>query len=396
MLTPKTELVPSRICPAFGGQPPTTVGEDKNGGPLGHLGFFNVCRTILRFHTSLLGAAGVTGINSAKLQIDTLYTGAAAAPAYADQLWIVEATGVHYPVIAADFVTLNPFVVSKGDVAYAYPPNASRNAYVINLNAGGLALLSLVNDISLALKTQKDVNMVSPNPPPPPAFKWSYLNLIPGGISTSSSTPPSIFTATRSGATQGTFNETLAEETLGGLFAGPTKLELDVNGIAHDMANLEVRFRIFDGTNTTYTAWKPGVPGGVVTDTGSLPDPALVYFISPELRYNQNDATIISIALPVPLNPWPVITATAGPGGTIAPIGATRVAPGSNLSFAITPSAGYQTSDVFVDGVSQLAIASYTFVNILADHSIDAEFIPVVSKGYPLSRLQTDIPTVPI
>jgi len=376
------------ICPGFGGEPPTGVGEDKNGGPLGHLGSFNVCRTILRFHTSLLAAAGVTGINSAKFQITAQYTGAAGVPAYSDELWIVEATGTHYPVITADFVTLNPFVASKGSIAYAFPPSPGHSTFVINLNAGGLALLSTVADISLALKTLKDINMVSPNPPPPPAFKWSYIILNAFGVMND------VFTATRSGVTTGLFSETLKESIPAG-WTGATKLELDVNGISHDMANIEVRFNIFDGTNTTYTAWKPAVVGVAVTDTAPLLDPALTYFVYPEIRYNQNNATLFSAALPIPVNPWPKITATAGTGGTISPIGTVYVQPGSDHSYAITPSAGYQISDVYVNGVSQLAIASYTFFNVLFDSTIDAQFIPVVSQAHPLSR--TDVnPTVPI
>src|SRR5258705_9054473 len=58
----------------------------------------------------------------------------------------------------------------------------------------------------------------------------------------------------------------------------------------------------------------------------------------------------------------------------IAPSGAVTVACGSDQSFTITPAACYHIADVLVDGVSVGAVASYTFTNVTADHTIDASF----------------------
>ncbi len=69
------------------------------------------------------------------------------------------------------------------------------------------------------------------------------------------------------------------------------------------------------------------------------------------------------------------ITATAGAGGSIAPPGTTNVNYGSNQSYTITPNAGFVIADVKVDGVSQGAINSFTFTNVIAPHTIDATFI---------------------
>jgi PKD repeat protein len=69
------------------------------------------------------------------------------------------------------------------------------------------------------------------------------------------------------------------------------------------------------------------------------------------------------------------ITATAGANGTITPSGAKVVNSGASQAFTITPAAGYQISDVLVDGVSQGAIASYTFTNVVANHTISASFV---------------------
>ena len=68
------------------------------------------------------------------------------------------------------------------------------------------------------------------------------------------------------------------------------------------------------------------------------------------------------------------ITPSAGPGGTITPNTPQTVAYGGSAAFTIAANAGYAIADVLVDGVSQGAIASYTFSNVTADHTISASF----------------------
>jgi hypothetical protein len=68
------------------------------------------------------------------------------------------------------------------------------------------------------------------------------------------------------------------------------------------------------------------------------------------------------------------ITATAGIGGTITPAGAVPVASGSNQAYLITPDPGYQISEVWIDGISVGVAGSYTFMNVLANHTIAAAF----------------------
>jgi predicted ester cyclase len=68
------------------------------------------------------------------------------------------------------------------------------------------------------------------------------------------------------------------------------------------------------------------------------------------------------------------ITATAGDNGSIAPVGETTVDYGSDQTFTITADEGYHVLDVLVDGISAGAIASYTFTNVTADHTIAASF----------------------
>lgn len=68
------------------------------------------------------------------------------------------------------------------------------------------------------------------------------------------------------------------------------------------------------------------------------------------------------------------ITASAGANGSISPNGAVTVADGGSQSFTITADNGYEIDDVKVDGTSQGAIATYTFSNVVADHTIEATF----------------------
>ncbi len=70
------------------------------------------------------------------------------------------------------------------------------------------------------------------------------------------------------------------------------------------------------------------------------------------------------------------ISASAGSGGSISPSGSVGVAQGASQTFTITPSTGYSVSSVVVDGSSVGAVASYTFSNVQATHTILASFTP--------------------
>ncbi len=68
------------------------------------------------------------------------------------------------------------------------------------------------------------------------------------------------------------------------------------------------------------------------------------------------------------------LTASAGSGGTISPSGTFFQTQGGSQTFTVTPSAGYTTASVLVDGTSVGAVSSYTFSNIAANHTISATF----------------------
>ena len=69
-----------------------------------------------------------------------------------------------------------------------------------------------------------------------------------------------------------------------------------------------------------------------------------------------------------------VITATADEHGKIEPAGTITVPKGESKTFTITPDSGYRIKDVLVDGVSVGAVSTYTFEDVVKNHTIHATF----------------------
>ncbi len=72
--------------------------------------------------------------------------------------------------------------------------------------------------------------------------------------------------------------------------------------------------------------------------------------------------------------PTHMITASFGPNGAIAPMGAVSVVAGSNQTFTITPASGYGVATLVVNGVAQPVANSHTFTNVSADQLIRVTF----------------------
>ncbi len=68
------------------------------------------------------------------------------------------------------------------------------------------------------------------------------------------------------------------------------------------------------------------------------------------------------------------IAASSGAGGYLSPAGLIPVAANSSHTFSATADEGYELDDLIVDGHSRGAMASYTFVQIDTDHTIEARF----------------------
>jgi hypothetical protein len=116
-------------------------------------------------------------------------------------------------------------------------------------------------------------------------------------------------------------------------------------------------------TNSTFTGWSGACSGTSATC---------------QMTMNGN----ASIGAAFALRSY-AVTASAGTGGTISPSGNVNVTYGSNQAYAITPNSGYAISSVTVDGAPVGAITSYTFTNVMANHTIAATFIP--SSNYTLT-----------
>jgi len=71
------------------------------------------------------------------------------------------------------------------------------------------------------------------------------------------------------------------------------------------------------------------------------------------------------------------ISTSTNQGGRIFPSGTVSVFENQNITFQIIPEPAYEISDVKIDNQSLGAIKTYSFDQIMSDHSISAEFKPV-------------------
>jgi len=69
-----------------------------------------------------------------------------------------------------------------------------------------------------------------------------------------------------------------------------------------------------------------------------------------------------------------IITATAGENGSIAPEGDTTVEYGNDQIYTMTPDEGHYVFELIIDGESIEPVQSYSFENVIENHTIHAEF----------------------
>lgn len=121
-------------------------------------------------------------------------------------------------------------------------------------------------------------------------------------------------------------------------------------------------------TNSTFGGWE-----GACSGTGSC-------------TVNMNASRTVAAAFALKTY---TITARAANGGVISPSGTSVVTHGASKTYSISANDGYLLSDVKIDGISAGAVASYTFTNITAPHTIEAVFesdpyaLNVVDNGDP-------------
>ncbi len=78
------------------------------------------------------------------------------------------------------------------------------------------------------------------------------------------------------------------------------------------------------------------------------------------------------------------VAASAGSNGTISPNGTLTMNPWTDVSFTITPSAGYTIGTLTVDGMAVTTSTSYNFTRLLTNHTIAATFVADV-QSVPVS-----------
>jgi hypothetical protein len=103
-----------------------------------------------------------------------------------------------------------------------------------------------------------------------------------------------------------------------------------------------------------------------------IPDGMRQVSVVPTSTRNWSDASSVAI-VGFAVNVC-TITSTAGPNGSISPLGVQTVAVGGSRAFTITPASGYRIAGVMVDGSPVGAPNSYSFSNVAADHTISVTF----------------------
>ena len=156
----------------------------------------------------------------------------------------------------------------------------------------------------------------------------------------------------------------------------------------------------------TYTITASAGSGGNISPSGSVMVPSggnQTFAISPDSGYSISDVlvdnesygkissysftnVVSNHTISATFTVTPVINytilATSGPGGSISPSGSVTVPSGGNQTFVITNNLGMNINDVIVDNESKGAIRSYTFTNVLANHTITASFKVVYPQSW--------------
>ena len=148
----------------------------------------------------------------------------------------------------------------------------------------------------------------------------------------------------------------------------PGAAVLNVVNNAPTNGNLTVRLpAAFDNASTARLRFYIHNGTGTTSESGSRPKIAI-------------DNVVVTTAANHAL------IATSNWGGKITPSGMTEVANGTNQTFNITPDTGFQVRDVKVDGVSQGAIGTYTFTNVITNHFISVTFAGGPVGWWPMNQ----------
>lgn len=167
-------------------------------------------------------------------------------------------------------------------------------------------------------------------------------------------------------------------------------IEVAIEGYATGSREAQVSLSWDGGTSQTTTTNTTSMPNGGSEATYILGSPSddwgrlwadsdltnANFCVELDATFATGDLNIDQVQVTVTYHPavFYTITASAGTGGTITPSGALVLQDTSDQFFDSTPNATYILSDVVVDAVSAGRANAYTFTNILADHTIVANF----------------------
>ena len=137
---------------------------------------------------------------------------------------------------------------------------------------------------------------------------------------------------------------------------------------------------IYAGQSTTLSdPTSGGTWTSSATSVATIDGSGILYGVAPgtaTISYQVTNVCGTSVAnVTVTINPTDIITASAGPHGSMSPTGSVSV-PGGSETFTMFPDAGYHVADILVDGVSKGDSGSYTFTSITGPHTISVTFAP--------------------
>jgi uncharacterized repeat protein (TIGR02543 family) len=182
----------------------------------------------------------------------------------------------------------------------------------------------------------------------------------------------------------------------------PVNIYSSISAVGAGNANYNDLYNTLSGFQTTWNNWITQGRSYSLDLNSITSDPLFVSFSNDNLHLQTASRALlaqgsggigfqeIDMSTVGPQTSSYTITASAGTGGSITPSGTVSVAQGGSQTFTIQANTGYSLSSVQVDGVSVGAVSSYTFTNVVANHTISAAFAAAPAASYTLNVTATN------
>ena len=145
---------------------------------------------------------------------------------------------------------------------------------------------------------------------------------------------------------------------------------------------------VFEGSSQTFTI---NADAGYSFDSFVI-DGTIVENISDYTFQNVNEAhTIQAVFSATSKRTKFVIKASANEGGELTPIGNIDVFRDESQTFTTSADEGFEISELLVDGVSVEITNSYTFEDVVEDHSFEVIFAEIIQNDAPIAVAISDI-----